>query len=146
MERRAEVSRRTRETDIRVSLDIDGRGVARVKTGIRFLDHLLTSLAVHGRFDLEVEATSLDQCAHHLVEDVAIVLGRALKSALGDKRGIRRFGYALVPMDEALVLVAVDLSGRGYAEVEVEFDRDVIDGMDARLIRHLLGSMALNAG
>lgn len=129
---------------MKVRLDLDGEGLARVKTGEGFLDHLLGSLAVHGSLDLHVDAKSLDLCQHHLVEDVAIVFGGAIDSALGEKRGIRRFGYSVVPMDDALAVTAVDLSGRGYANVEVDFEREEIEGLDTHLILHFLESMAMN--
>lgn len=112
-QRKAEVRRTTQETDIRIRLNLDGGGKAAVKTGIPFLDHMLTSLAKHGLFDLEIQARGdLEVDIHHTNEDVGIVLGQALTKALGEKRGIRRFGFFSVPMDEALVRVSVDLSGR----------------------------------
>jgi imidazoleglycerol-phosphate dehydratase len=113
------VERATAETSVRVRLDLDGRGTADVETGIGFLDHLLTLLARHALLDLEVRATGdLHVDEHHTVEDVGLVLGRALDEALGDRTGIRRYGDVRLPMDEALALCALDLGGRGYADVE----------------------------
>lgn len=116
--RKAEVTRKTQETDIRLRLNIDGSGKASIKTGIPFLDHMLTSLAKHGLFDLEINARGdLDVDIHHTNEDVGIVLGQALVKALGDKKGIRRFGFFSIPMDESLVRVSLDISGRPSLEV-----------------------------
>jgi imidazoleglycerol-phosphate dehydratase len=113
--RRAQVKRKTTETDIRLALDLDGRGKSSVRTGIRFLDHMLELFARHGGFDLEVAAQGdLDVDQHHTVEDLGIVLGEAVREALGDKKGILRAGYFLMPMDETLVAAAIDLSGRPH--------------------------------
>ncbi len=119
MSRRATVERKTRETDIRLTLDLDGSGQSQVSTGIGFLDHMLTALATHGRFDLAVEATGdVHVDAHHTVEDVGLALGEALDRALGDRARIARFGHAYVPLDEALARSVVDLSGRPYLVFE----------------------------
>lgn len=113
LQRKADVRRKTQETDIRLRLNLDGRGKASVKTGIPFLDHMLTSLAKHGLFDLEIQARGdLEVDIHHTNEDAGITLGQAFTKALGDKKGIRRFGFFSVPMDEALVRVSLDISGR----------------------------------
>ena len=120
--RTARVERKTRETDIAVALNLDGEGRSRVRTGIGFLDHMLTSLATHARFDLDVRCRGdLHVDAHHSVEDVGIALGQALKQALGDKKGIVRFGHAYVPLDEALSRAVVDLSGRPWLHFGVQF-------------------------
>lgn len=112
-QRRAEVRRATKETDIRIRLNVDGKGKSVIKTGIPFLDHMLASLAKHGLFDLEIQAKGdLEVDIHHTNEDVGIVLGQVLTKALGDKRGVRRFGFFSIPMDEALIRVSLDLSGR----------------------------------
>jgi len=120
--RRASFERKTRETDITLTLNLDGEGRSRIRTGIGFLDHMLTSLATHARFDLDVRCRGdLHVDAHHSVEDVGIALGQALKQALGDKKGIVRFGHAYVPLDEALTRAVVDLSGRPWLHFGVQF-------------------------
>src|SRR5580692_4483534 len=122
MTRRSELSRKTSETDILIRLNLDGTGTTKIATGVGFFDHMLTAFGRHGMFDLEVEARGdLHIDAHHTVEDVGIVLGQALAHAVADKRGISRFGQASIPMDEALVDAAVDLSGRSYLGWQVNF-------------------------
>ncbi len=144
--REARRHRRTAETEVTVFLRLDGQGTARVETGIGFLDHLLHHLAVHGLFDLEVQARGdLHIDPHHTVEDVAIVLGQALDEALGDRRGIVRMGHAWVPMDEVLAFVAVDLSGRPYAVLDLTFDAPAIGALPASLIPHFLETLAVHA-
>lgn len=141
--RRAEVRRETRETSVSVELALDGVGRYSVSTGIGMLDHMLEQLARHGLFDLNVDATGdIERDPHHLVEDVGLVLGQAFDRALGERRGISRFGHALVPMDEALALAAVDLGGRPYAGIEVSFDRDSIGELPAENVRHFLEAFA----
>jgi imidazoleglycerol-phosphate dehydratase len=142
-ERRARITRTTRETDITAEVVIDGTGRCEVQTGVPFLDHMLDQLARHGLFDITVQAKGdLHIDAHHTVEDVGLTLGRAFAEALGEKRGIRRMGHALVPMDEALAMVAVDLSGRGYAVIDVPFSGERIGNMDTDLLRHFWESLA----
>ncbi len=144
--RTATVERTTKETNVRVTLNLDGAGQADIATGVPMLDHLLSHVAVHGLFDLEIRATGdLQIDAHHTVEDVAIVLGDALDRALGDKHGIARMGHAYVPMDEALALVAVDLSGRAYAVVDAQFAAPLIGTMPTSLVAHFLESLATHA-
>lgn len=143
VERTATVKRETTETTVKVEWDLDGSGTASVSTGILMLDHLITQLAQHGRFDIKVSATGPD--VHHVTEDVAICLGKALGQALGEKRGIARFGDAIVPMDDALSLVAVDISGRPYAVVEAGFVGPAISGLPVELVRHFLVSLAAEA-
>lgn len=146
MARSAEITRTTSETDITLRLDLDGTGTAAVNTGIGFLDHMLTALARHALFDLVVTATGdrhIDD--HHTTEDVGIVLGQAITRALGDKRGIRRFGHAVVPMDEALVEAAVDLSGRPFLAWSVGFARDKVGTMDTELFEEFFRALAMNA-
>ncbi|MHB1134454.1 MAG: imidazoleglycerol-phosphate dehydratase HisB [Chloroflexota bacterium] len=146
MVRQAEVERRTGETDVRVEVDLDGVGTADVSTGIGFLDHMLDSLARHGLFDLTVHANGdLEVDEHHTVEDVAIVLGRAFDQAMGERRGIRRMGHAIVPMDESLALVAVDCGGRGQAFVEAGFTYSRIGDLGADLISHFIETLAREA-
>ncbi len=145
--RRAEVQRRTSETDIAVSLVLDGSGVAEVSTGIGFFDHMLTLFAHHGGFDLRLKASGdLNVDGHHTVEDVGLALGEALKEALGDKRGIRRYGSSLLPMDEALAMVALDLSGRPYFAHDLQLAGVRIGEFDGPLAVHFLHSLSTAAG
>jgi imidazoleglycerol-phosphate dehydratase len=133
--RRATIARKTRETDIRLALDIDGTGRARIATGVGFFDHMLTALATHARFDLEARCRGdLHVDAHHSVEDVGIALGQALRTALGDKQGIARFGHAYVPLDEALSRAVVDLSGRPWLHYGVAFKARAIGALPTELI------------
>jgi imidazoleglycerol-phosphate dehydratase len=141
--RTATIHRETAETKVSVKLGIDGRGEFEVNTGLRMFDHLLSQLARHGFFDLRISASGADP--HHLVEDVALCLGQAFNQALGEKRGIVRMGQALVPMDDALAMVAVDLSGRGYAVADVSFKRSKIADLPSELIHHFLTTFAIEA-
>ena len=146
MDRFATLSRATAETDIRLSLKLDGTGRSEIATGVGFFDHMLTAFARHGGFDLDVAATGdLHIDAHHTVEDVGIVLGQALLRALGEKRGITRFGQALVPMDEALVEAAVDISGRAHLTWKVAFERPMLGTMDTQLCEEFFRALAGNA-
>ena len=141
--RTAKVVRATGETDIEVTVNLDGTGRADIKTGVGFLDHMLTALARHSRFDLTIRASGdLHIDEHHTVEDVGIVLGRAVAQALGERKGIKRMGHAIVPMDEALALVAVDFGGRGYFVFEGQFSTNRIGQVGTSLIPHFLESMA----
>ena len=145
--RTAEITRTTAETAITVRLSLDGTGQVDVATGIGFLDHMLTALGRHALFDLGVEAKGdLHIDFHHTTEDVGIVLGQALRQALGDKRGIRRYGHALLPMDEALAEAAVDISGRPFLAWSVPFARDKIGEMDTELFEEFFRALAFNAG
>jgi len=133
--RKAEVVRNTKETQIRVGLDLDGRGLARLATGLPFLEHMLDQVARHGMLDLDIDAKGdLHIDAHHTVEDIGISLGQAFARALGDKAGIRRFGHAYVPLDEALSRVVIDLSGRPGLEYRVSFTRALIGEFDVDLV------------
>ena len=144
--RRATVERRTGETTVRVTVDLDGTGAARVATGIGFLDHMLVALGRHASLDLTIEATGdLHVDFHHTTEDVGIVLGQAVRQALGEKRGIRRFGSALVPMDEALVEAAIDISGRPFLAWSAAFTRDKVGEMDTELFEEFFRAFAINA-
>lgn len=139
--------RKTRETDVKVTLDLDGEGRTTASTGVGFLDHMLDLLGKHAGFDLEVRATGDTHVdAHHTVEDVGICLGTALASALGDKRGLRRFGSASVPMDEALADVSLDLSGRPFLVFEVTFPTEKTGEFDAQLAEEFLRALAVHAG
>lgn len=141
--RAASVTRETRETKISVALSVDGTGKFEVETGIRMFDHMLTHLAQHGLFDIKIAASGWDQ--HHLVEDVAISLGKALSEALGDKKGIVRMGHAIVPMDEALAMVAVDIGGRGHAVIEAPLKRKKIGDLETDVVAHFLETFAIEA-
>ena len=142
-ERKATVARETAETNVKVELNIDGSGQFQITTGMRMFDHLLSHLAQHGVFDIKISASGPDQ--HHVVEDVAISLGKAFNQALGKKQGIVRMAHAVVPMDEALAEVAVDIGGRVYSVIETDFDEASIGDMDADLLRHFLVSLASEA-
>lgn len=144
--RTATIARETTETRIALSIAIDGTGRYDVDTGIHMLDHLLEQFARHGLFDMTVRAEShRDIDHHHAVEDVAICLGQALGRALGEGKGIARMGHAIVPMDEALAMVAVDMSGRGYAVLDAPFKRKKVGDMESDLVRHFLETMAREA-
>ena len=145
--RRSEITRTTKETDIKLMLDLDGTGKSELDTGCGFLDHMLTLFARHGRFDLTVPCrgdTFVDD--HHSVEDVGIVLGEAFREALGDKRGIARYGSMLLAMDEALVLCAVDLSGRGMLRMHADFPTEKIGTFDTELVKEFYIAFARCAG
>lgn len=142
----ATVERTTRETTIRIELNVDGTGLYDISTGLPFLDHLLSHVAVHGLFDLTVRAEGdLEVDAHHTVEDVALVLGQAFDRALGDRKSIVRMGSAYVPMDEALAFVAVDLSGRPYAVTEATWSAQSVGTLPVTLIGHFIQSFAVMA-
>jgi imidazoleglycerol-phosphate dehydratase len=133
--RKAEVSRNTKETKIGVKLNLDGKGVAQIATGVPFLDHMLEQVARHGAFDLDISAKGdLHIDAHHTVEDIGITLGQAFAKAAGDKKGVRRYGHAYVPLDEALSRAVVDLSGRPGLEYHIEFTRARIGEFDVDLV------------
>jgi len=142
----ATLARTTSETDIALSLALDGVGQTKLATGIGFFDHMLTAFARHGSFDLSLSATGdLHIDAHHTVEDVGIVLGAAFRQALGEKRGITRFGHAVVPMDEALAEAAVDISGRAHLVWNVTFERESLGAMDTQLFEEFFRAFAGNA-
>lgn len=146
MARQASIQRTTTETDITLTLDLDG-GPVNVVTGVPFFDHMLDALGRHGLFGLDVHAVGdLEVDAHHTVEDVGICLGRAFAEALGDKRGIRRYGSQFVPMDEALVLAAVDISGRGQLHYDLTLPIELIGTFDTTLAREFMTAFAGNAG
>jgi imidazoleglycerol-phosphate dehydratase len=141
--RTAKIERETTETRVSLELSVDGTGQAKINTGIKMFDHLLSQLAQHGRFNLTVSASGDDQ--HHVIEDVAICLGKAFVQALGEKRGIVRMADAAVPMDDALAMVAVDISGRGYTVLELTFADNDMAGFPTDLVRHFLESLAIEA-
>ena len=143
----AEYTRKTKETDIYLSFDLDGRGDAKVDTGIGFFDHMLDGFARHGLFDLNVKVTGdLVVDCHHTIEDTGIVLGNAIKKAVGDKKGIKRFGSCMLPMDETLVLCAVDLSGRPYLSFDAEFTTDRVGYMDTEMVKGFFYAISYSAG
>ncbi len=145
--RTAEISRKTAETDITLKLDLDGKGVSTIKTGCGFFDHMLTLFAKHGRFDLEVECigdTYVDY--HHTVEDIGIVLGKAFKQALGEKRGIVRYGNFILPMDESLIMSAVDISGRSYLGYALNIPTWKVGDFDTELVEEFFIAFCSNAG
>lgn len=145
--RTATVSRTSRETDITISLDLDGSGRAAISTGVGFYDHLLSSFALHGLFDLTIEARGdLEVDEHHTVEDVALVLGQAFADALGDRAGIERFGEASVPMDEALATAIIDVGGRPHAVIELAFRGDRVGALPLQLVDHALEAFARTSG
>ena len=147
MPRTATIDRTTAETRISLSLDLDGAGRADVRTGLGFLDHMLTLLAAHALFDLTIRCEGdLHVDGHHTVEDVGRALGTALRDCLGDRRGIRRYGHAIVPMDESLVTVAVDLGGRAATVFAVEFPVPTIGAFDSQLVEVFWESVAATAG
>ena len=145
-ERIASLDRKTSETKVSVSINLDGQGVYDVATGNGFLDHMVSQLARHGLLDITLHAEGdVHTGWHHLVEDVAIMLGRALREALGDAWGIRRMGHAIVPLDEALALVAVDCSGRGYAAVETTLDDTMVETLSGDLVGHFFETLAIES-
>ena len=146
-QRTATVERTTNETDIRIAVNLDGTGAVEVETGVPFFDHMLTAFGRHSLIDLAVRAKGdVEVDAHHTVEDAGIVLGQAVARALGDKRGITRFGSQFVPMDEALVLAALDISGRGQLHWDVEAPFGMVGDFDTQLAREFFIALAANAG
>lgn len=147
MSRKASIERITKETQIKLALNVDGKGEAKIYTSVPFLDHMLDLFTRHGLFDLQVEAKGdIDIDFHHTVEDIGIVLGQAFREALGDKKGIRRYGQASVPMDETLASVAVDLSGRPYMVYNVKLPKIKIGEFDVELAREFFQAFTNNAG
>ena len=147
MSRRAEIERNTKETKIKIALELDGTGKAELHSGIGFFDHMLDGFARHGLFDLTVDVDGdLDVDCHHTVEDTGIVLGNAIREAVGDKKGIRRYGSCILPMDEALVLCAIDLSGRPYYSSDLTLTCEKIGDMDAEMVREFFYAISYSAG
>ena len=146
MSRRAEIERNTKETKIKIALELDGTGKAELHSGIGFFDHMLDGFARHGLFDLTVDVDGdLDVDCHHTVEDTGIVLGNAIREAAGDKKGIRRYGSCILPMDEALVLCAVDLSGRPYYVSDASFSAPMIGDLDTETISEFFYAVSYSA-
>ncbi|MBR6637311.1 MAG: imidazoleglycerol-phosphate dehydratase HisB [Lachnospiraceae bacterium] len=147
MERRSQINRKTNETDIRLSLAIDGTGKCTTDSGIGFFDHMINSFARHGLFDLELAVKGdLDVDGHHTVEDVGIVLGQAIKEAVGNKAGIKRYGNFMLPMDDALVLCALDISGRPYLQYDLTFTEEKVGGLDTCLVKEFFYAVSYSAG
>lgn len=147
MDRTAHIDRKTKETDIKLTLGIDGTGVSEIKTGIGFFDHMLTGFSKHGFFDLTLSVNGdLEVDGHHTVEDVGIVLGTAIKEALGDKAGIRRYGSFILPMDDALCLCAIDLCGRPYFAFDCSFSTERVGELDTVLVREFFYAVSYSAG
>jgi imidazoleglycerol-phosphate dehydratase len=147
MERKAEVKRKTKETDISIYLKLDGKGEYKINTTVPFLDHMLSQIAKHGFFDLEISAkgdTEVDY--HHTVEDVGIALGEAFKKALGEKEGIRRYGHAVIPLNEALSMVTVDISGRPYIVYNVKMPKEKVGEFDVELTEEFFRAFANSSG
>lgn len=142
----AVIERKTQETDIRVSLNLDGKGVSNISTGIGFFDHMLQGFAKHGFFDLDVSVKGdINVDGHHTVEDTGIVLGNAILKAAGDKKGIRRYGSMILPMDETLVLSAVDLCGRPYFSMDAQFSSPMVGEFDTQLVREFFYAISYSA-
>lgn len=147
MSRTATITRTTKETDINMTLNLDGEGMSNIHTGIGFFDHMLEGFAKHGFFNLDVAINGdLDVDGHHTVEDAGIVLGTAIKEAVGDKKGIKRYGYFILPMDDALALCAVDLCGRPYLQFDCTFPNDMVGGFDTSLVREFFYAVSYSAG
>ena len=147
MSRTASCTRKTKETDITLSLNLDGQGKNQIDTGIPFFDHMLDGFARHGLFDLNVKVRGdLEVDSHHTIEDTGIVLGQAIAQALGDKAGIKRYGYFVLPMDEVLALGAVDLSGRPYLNFQADFTVPVLGTMDTEMVREFFYAISYTAG
>lgn len=145
--RNSTVERNTKETRIKLELDLDGTGVFEIRTGIGFFDHMLAQICCHGRFDMKLAASGdLEVDSHHTIEDVGLTLGEAIKKALGERRGIRRFGEATIPMDEALALVAIDLSGRPYLVFNAELGKGQLGGFDLEMVREFFRAVSVQAG
>lgn len=147
MSRTANITRTTKETDIKINLTLDGDGISNIDTGIGFFNHMLEGFAKHGFFNLDVAIKGdLEVDGHHTVEDAGIVLGTAIKEAVGDKKGIKRYGYFILPMDDALALCAVDLCGRPYLQFDCAFPNDMVGGLDTSLVREFFYAVSYSAG
>jgi len=146
-ERKGEYKRKTSETKIEVKVDLDGKGISNLETEIHFLNHMLALFACHGLFDLEVKARGdLEVDYHHTVEDIGICLGEAIKNALQDKKGIKRYGFTILPMDESLVRVALDLSGRGQLIYKVQFEQERVGSFEVNLVKEFFRALSYHAG
>lgn len=147
MSRTVNITRTTKETDIHMMLELDGEGISHIDTGIGFFNHMLEGFAKHGFFNLDaIVKGDLEVDGHHTVEDAGIVLGAAIKEAVGDKKGIKRYGYFILPMDDALALCAVDLCGRPYLQFDCSFPNDMVGGLDTSLVREFFYAVSYSAG
>ena len=147
MNRTAELERNTAETKIKMKLNIDGSGKNKISTGIGFFDHMLTHISKHGFIDLDIEAKGdIEVDSHHSIEDVGIVFGKCLSDAIGDKKGIKRYGHSVVPMDETLVLCAVDFSGRAFLDFDAKFSVDKLGDFDTEMTEEFFRAVAYNCG
>ncbi len=143
MSRTANIERNTKETQIKLSIDLDGTGKSQINTGVGFFDHMLEGFSKHGFFDLQLQVNGdLNVDGHHTVEDTGIVLGEAIKNAIGDKKGIKRFGYFILPMDDALVLCSIDLSGRPYFNFECDFPTEMTGDFDNQLVKEFFYALS----
>ena len=146
MKRKAEITRKTKETDIKIDFDLDGSGTADIETSIPFFDHILESFTRHGSFDMKIRAAGdAEVDCHHLVEDVGICLGKAIFKCLKDKKGIKRFGYILLPMDEAEVTVSIDIGGRAYLRYDVDIEYEKLEGMETAVVEDFFRALASNS-
>ena len=147
MKRLSQISRKTNETNINVKINLDGNGTSVVKTEVGFLNHMISLLAFHSNIDIELDSKGdIEVCDHHLIEDIGIALGRSINEALGDKKGIKRYGTFFLPMDESLVMVSLDISGRSYLHFEAGFKRESIGNFSTEMVKEFFRAVAFNAG
>lgn len=147
MKRLSQISRKTNETNINLKINLDGNGTSVVKTEVGFLNHMISLLAFHSNIDIELDSKGdIEVCYHHLIEDIGIALGRSINEALGDKKGIKRYGTFFLPMDESLVMVSLDISGRSYLHFEAGFKRESIGNFSTEMVKEFFRAVAFNAG
>lgn len=147
MKRLSQISRKTNETNINLKINLDGNGTSVVKTEVGFLNHMISLLAFHSNIDIELDSKGdIEVCDHHLIEDIGIALGRSINEALGDKKGIKRYGTFFLPMDESLVMVSLDISGRSYLHFEAGFKRESIGNFSTEVVKEFFRAVAFNAG
>lgn len=146
MKRLSQISRKTNETNINLKINLDGNGTSVVKTEVGFLNHMISLLAFHSNIDIELDSKGdIEVCDHHLIEDIGIALGRSINEALGDKKGIKRYGTFFLPMDESLVMVSLDISGRSYLHFEAGFKRESIGNFSTEMVKEFFRAVAFNA-
>lgn len=147
MKRLSQISRKTNETNINLKINLDGNGTSVVKTEVGFLNHMISLLAFHSNIDIELDSKGdIEVCDHHLIEDIGIALGRSINEALGDKKGIKRYGTFFLPMDESLVMVSLDISGRSHLHFEAGFKRESIGNFSTEMVKEFFRAVAFNAG